>query len=72
MPASPTKKGASKVRHLGRSKSKIERYYASIYPKRKLRHILLNNGVAAAKAWADKYTAQSFLPAVAKKLGINL
>jgi len=50
-----TKKGAAKVRHLGRRKSQIARYYAVTYYPRKLRHVFRNNGVNAARSYADKH-----------------
>lgn len=48
------KKGAAKVRHLGRKKNKILRYYAQIYPRTKLRRILRHNGINSARSWAMK------------------
>jgi hypothetical protein len=46
------KKGAAKVRHLGRRKTQIARYYANTYPRHKIRRILKNNGFSAAQSWA--------------------
>jgi len=52
------KKGAAKVRHLGRSKAKAmyrERYYSTVYMARKILHLLKNNSVAEAQSWAAKH-----------------
>lgn len=49
------KKGAAKVRHLGRRKAQIARYYAVTYRPRKLRRVFKNNGANAARAYADKH-----------------
>lgn len=49
------KRGAAKVRHLGRRKAQIARYYAAVYYPRKLRRVLKNNGVDAARSYADKH-----------------
>ncbi len=52
------KKGASKVRHIGRSKAKElyrTRYYGGVYQERKILHLLKNNGIAAAKKWAEQH-----------------
>jgi hypothetical protein len=55
MQTTRVKKGASKVRHLGRHKAKILRYYEVTYPLRKLRRIIRNNKESEAKAWAMKH-----------------
>lgn len=66
------RKGAAKVKHLGRRKAQIARYYERVYAKRKLRHLLLNNGVAAAQSWADKRGEQVNLRRAADELNITL
>jgi hypothetical protein len=66
------KKGAAKVRHLGRTKSQITRYYEKTYPERKLRHILKNNGINEAKSWAAKRGIMSILRHVAAQLGMEI
>ncbi len=66
------KKGAAKVRHLGRRKAQIARYYERTYAPRKIRHLLKNNGVPAAQSWADKRGARGVLVAVARSMGIEI
>ena len=66
------RKGAAKVKHLGRRKAQIQRYYEKVYAKRKLRHLLLNNGVAAARSWADKRNEQVNLRRAADELRISI
>lgn len=67
------KKGAAKVRHLGRRKAQIAKYYAQTYAPRKLRHILKNNGVDAARSWADKNAeSRVALRKIAEKMGIDI
>ena len=67
------RKGAAKVKHLGRRKEQIARYYARTYVPRKLRHILKNNGVDAARSWADKNVeSRVALRKIAEELGIEV
>jgi len=66
------KKGAPKIKRLGRHKAKIERYYANVYPRRKLLRILKNNGVKEARAWAEKHLAHGPLIELANRLGMKL
>ncbi len=66
------KKGAAKVRHLGRRKAQIQKYYERVWAKRKLRHLLKNNGVAAARSWADKRGEQVALRRAADEMGIEI
>ena len=61
------KRGAAKVRHLGRRKAQIARYYDYTYPRRKLLHILKNNGLDAARSWAAKHGVTAILTALAKQ-----
>jgi len=51
------KKGAAKVRHLGRKKNQIARYYAQTYPKKKITNILRHQGAEAARSWALAHDA---------------
>ena len=71
-PKTRPKKGAPKIKRLGRHKAKIERYYAKVYPRHKLLRILKNNGIKAAKAWADKHLANGPLIELADSRGIKL
>jgi len=59
--ATRVKKGASKVRHLGRHKAKIAHYYEYTYPLRKLRHLLKHNSEKDARIWAKEHGAQVLL-----------
>jgi hypothetical protein len=57
----PTKKGANKIKRAGCRKGLIARYYAVVYPARKLKRILHNNGSAAAQSWAAKHQCLNLL-----------
>lgn len=66
------KRGAAKVRRLGKHKQQIQRYYERTYPRRKIRHLLRNNTVREARAWAEKHGALAFLHEVAAELKVKL
>jgi len=61
MPAGQ-KKGAPKIKRAGRHKAKIERYYAFVYPRRKIRHLLKHNGWQAAWKWAEERNLTHMVP----------
>lgn len=67
------RKGAPKVKHLGRSGPRtqryLENYYTRVYPRRKLRRILRNNGLQAARKWAREWHHDAIFHEVASKLG---
>jgi|GEM_PF-3440206 len=65
------KKGAAKVRRLGRNKAKIARYYETAYPTKKLRNILKNNGMPAATSWGMKHMATAILNKLVRKMGVE-
>lgn len=66
------KKGSAKVAHPGRKANKIARYYLDVYPKRKIRHMLVNNGMTFTKAWVTRFNAWIYFVPIAKKMGFNL
>ena len=66
------KRGAAKVRHLGRHKAKIAHYYDKIYPLHKLTRILKHNGPQAARSWAMKHGQVGLLGSLAAKMGIDI
>jgi len=66
------KKGAHKVRNLGRRKAQIRAYYDKVYAKRKLRHLLQNNGIPAARSWADKHNELVAFHRAAAELGVKV
>lgn len=68
----PPKRSAAKVRHLGRSKAKIVRYYEKTYPQHKIRRILKHNGANAAKSWAAKHGQSAVLLKIASELDIKV
>ena len=68
------KKGAAKVRHLGRNKLQIERYYARTYYPRKIRHILRNNGTRGmemARKYAKEHDCIIMFNRVVRELGLE-
>uniref|UniRef100_A0A6M3LCB4 Uncharacterized protein n=1 Tax=viral metagenome TaxID=1070528 RepID=A0A6M3LCB4_9ZZZZ len=55
-----TRKGAPKIKHLGRTEARTKRrlleYYGKRYPSKKIRNILKNGGtIPDAQSWAAKY-----------------
>jgi len=56
------RKGAAKVKHLGRTKNNILRYYAKTYAPRKILHMLKNNGYPFAQSWAMTHGCAHLLP----------
>jgi hypothetical protein len=56
------RKGAAKVKHLGRKKNYIAHYYGYVWAPRKLRHMLKNNGYPFAQSWAAKHDCLNLLP----------
>lgn len=56
------RRGAPKVKHLGRTKVQIARYYLHTYAQRKIRHMLRANGFFFARAWAQARHCEHLLP----------
>ncbi len=56
------RKGAGKVKRLGRTKTQIAHYYARVYAPRKIRHMLKSNGYRFALAWAQKNNCSHLVP----------
>lgn len=48
---------------------KIKAYFATVYPRRKIRRILKHNGHAAAKAWADAHAILYIFSEIIKSRG---
>ncbi len=56
------RKGAAKVKRLGRNKAKILKYYSKVWAPRKIRHMLRHNGYPFAQSWAEKNGCGYLLP----------
>jgi hypothetical protein len=70
MPQQQTKKGANKIKRAGARKGIIERYYASTYPRTKIRRIFRNNGIPAAQSWADAHGCNAIYLMIGRQIGL--
>jgi uncharacterized protein YukJ len=61
------KKGAPKIKRAGRHKAKIQKYYLSTLPRKKIRNILKNQGYEAAKKWAFDHGVAGILVELTKE-----